>query len=97
MEEKYLTVNYPFEKILDKTADSTEFHIETPWIDEDDFWKEAEVEVLVNDTDPFLRVIKTDYKNGFKTIIIENDYKYYVKTNWALDLIEGNTYLPRIQ
>ena len=37
MEEKYLTVNYPFEKILDKTADSTDFHIETPWIDEDDF------------------------------------------------------------
>ncbi|HDN3443166.1 TPA: hypothetical protein P1U96_001525 [Staphylococcus aureus] len=97
MNNDYLTVNYPFEKIIDKTKSDYDFHIETPWIDDGEFWNEAEVEVLVNDENPFLRVIKTDYKNGFKTIVIENSHKYYVKTNWALDLIEGSTYLPRIQ
>ncbi|MCD3219472.1 hypothetical protein GP484_06305 [Mammaliicoccus sciuri] len=92
-----LTVNYPFEKIFDKRISDLEFDIETPWIDEDEFWDVADVEILVNDTDPFMRAVKTDYKNGFKLFVIENDYKVFVKTNWALDKLPNGSFLPRIQ
>ncbi|ENK7113253.1 hypothetical protein AB3Y68_001559 [Staphylococcus pseudintermedius] len=97
MDDNKLTISYPFEQILDKRYSDINFHVETPWVDEDDFWNEADVEILVNDTDPFLRVIKTDYKNGFKIIVIENSYKTYVKTNWALDPTRDGSFLPRIQ
>ena len=44
-----------------------------------------------------LRIFKTDYKNGFKVIWIENSEKYIIKTNWALDPMPDGNLLPRIQ
>lgn len=94
---KYETKNYPFEHVINKSSFSGEFLIETPWIDDGNFWKEAESEVLVNDANPNLLIVKTDYNNGFKVIWIENSEKYIIKTNWALDKLPSGNLLPRIQ
>ncbi|PTJ29909.1 hypothetical protein [Staphylococcus simulans] len=94
---EYETKNYPFEHVIDKQTFKGEFNIETPWIDDDKFWEEAESEVLVNDDNPKLLIVKTDYKIGFKVIYIENDAKYIIKTNWALDPLPDGNLLPRIQ
>ncbi|PCF79301.1 hypothetical protein [Staphylococcus delphini] len=97
MRSSYETKNYPFEHVINKETFEGSFQIETPWIDDDAFWKEAEAEILVDDKSPFLRIIKTDYKNGFKVISIENSKKHIIKTNWALDPLPNGNLLPRIQ
>lgn len=97
MQNKYETKNYPFEHVIEKSTFKGDFHIETPWVDDDKFWQESETEFLVDDENPFLRIFKTDYKNGFKVIWIENSEKYIIKTNWALDPMPDGNLLPRIQ
>lgn len=94
---QYETKNYPFEISIDSKKFNGELQIETPWIDEGKFWDEVESEVLVDRNDPFLRIVKSDYKNGFKLILIEYSSKTIIKTNWALDEMEEGIFLPRIE
>ena len=96
MSKDRLTVNYPFEKKFDKnTGKKIEFFLETPWVDDDKFYEQSKAEVLADYPD--LKVIKSDYDNGFKTILIETDKYFILKTNWELDRLKDGTYLPRIQ
>ena len=96
MSKERLTVNYPFELKFDRhSGEKIEFFMETPWVDDDKFYEQSNVEVIADY--PGIKVIKSDYDNGFKMILIETDKYYILKTNWALDKLEDGTYLPRIQ
>ncbi|WP_373442561.1 hypothetical protein [Staphylococcus equorum] len=93
---QYETKNYPFEISLSKNSGIPKnIFIETPWIDENMFWENADSETIYSDDQ--LNVVKTDYYNGFKTILIETPDKYTYKSNWALDEVSEGHLLPRIQ